>query len=338
MDTAATFHSLFDQEHPDAKGCHPIGKVLVSMAVLRLERVAKTIVQGRTSFMFNFPAGPTRTHHGHHPFFGEGEIGYPGPGPALAIGSDLGVMEEIDRKVNVSFVQGDIRAPPELVGDDPFRGPFGLGVGADMRIAVDPVKEEFVVARLHAQDETDVVVAEVFDVGTIGGEGILDENRPEMGMVFLECGDEPLGGGAFAIVLVVSVLLGDHLGCEGNDDVGVGMDKGSAHHRVRGGRGSVAVVGDTAGGTMDLVGTEGAGSIKGQQVLSVQGGERFQDLRALPFGNYPAEDGPHMDGVNPVETFPEAGIRRGFRDTEEGAQGEGYRWVIHVATGLAVKL
>ena len=64
----------------------------------------------------------------------------------------------------------------------------------------------------------------------------------------------------------------------------------------------------------------------------------FQDLRALPFGNYPAEDGPQMDGVNPVETFPEAGIRRGFRDTEEGAQVEGYRWVIHVATGLAVKL
>ena len=83
MDTAATFHSLFDQEHPDAKG--------------------------------------------------------------------------------------DIRAPPELVGDDPFRGPFGLGVGADMRIAVDPVKEECVVARLHAQDETDGVVAEVFDVGAIGG-------------------------------------------------------------------------------------------------------------------------------------------------------------------------
>ena len=63
----------------------------------------------------------------------------------------------------------DIRAPPELVGDDPFRGPFGLGVGADMRIAADPVKEECVVARLHAQDETDVVVAEVFDGGTIGG-------------------------------------------------------------------------------------------------------------------------------------------------------------------------
>ena len=66
-------------------------------------------------------------------------------------------------------------------------------------------------------------------------------------MVFLACGDEPFGGGAFAIVLVVSVLLGDHLGCEGNDDVGVGMDKGSAHHRVRVGRGSVAVVGDTVG-------------------------------------------------------------------------------------------
>ena len=169
MDTAATFHSLFDQEHPDAKGCHHIGKGWVSMAVIMLEMVAKNIFQGRKSFMFNFPAGPTRTHHGHHPFFGEGEIGYPGPGPALAIGSDLGVMEEIDRKVNVSFVQGDIRAPPELVGDDPFRGRFGLGVGADMRIAVDPVKEECVVARLHAQDETDGVVAEVFDVGTIGG-------------------------------------------------------------------------------------------------------------------------------------------------------------------------
>ena len=338
MDTAAKFHSLFDQEHQHAKSCHHIGKVLVSMAVIMLEIVAKNIFQGRKSFIFNFPAGPTRTHHGHHPFFAEGEIGYPGPGTASAIGTDLGVMEEIDLKVNVGLVQGNIRAPPEPVGYNPFPGPFGPGVGPDIRMAVDPVEEEFVVSRLHAQDETDVVVPEVFDVGTVGGQGILDDNRSEMGMVLPEFGDEPLGGVAFTVVLVVSVLPGDHLGCQRNDDVGVGMDKGTAHHLVLVCPGSVPVVPYTAGGTMDFPGTEITGPVKGQQVMSVQGGEMFQDLRTLQFGKYPAEDGSQMDGVNPVETFPQAGIGGGFRNTEEGPQVEGYRWIVSFTAGLEVKL
>ena len=317
MDTATEFRNLVDQEHQHAQGCHHIGKVLVSMAIIMLEIVAENVFQGGKSFVLHLPAGTARTHHRHHPFLVEGEIGCPGPGPAPAIGPDLGVMEEIDLKVNVGLVQGDITAPPELVGHDPFRGPFGPGVGPDIRMAVDPVEKEPVVTRLHAQDETDVVVPEVFDVGTIGGQGILDDNRPEVGMVFPEFGDEPLGGVAFTVVLVVSVLPGDHLGSQGNDNPGVGMDKGTAHHLVLVGPGSVPVVPDTTGGTMDLFGTVIAGSIKGQQVMSVQGGEMFQDLGTLQPGKDGAEGRSQMDGVYPVETFPEAGIGRGFCNTEE---------------------
>ncbi len=338
MDTAAKFHSLFDQEHQHAKGCHHIGKVLVSMAVIMLEIVAKNILQGGKLLIFHFPAGTTRTHHGHHPFLAEGEIGYPGPGPAAVIGTDLGVMEEVDLEINVCLVQGDIMDPPELVGCNPFAGPFGPGVGPDIRMALDPVEKEPVVSRLHAQDETDVVVPEVFDVGSIGGQGILDDNRPEMGMVFLEFGDEPLGGVALTIVLVGPILPGDHLRCQRNDNFGIRMDKGPAHHLVLVGSGSVPVVLDTAGGTMDLFGTVVAGPIKGQQVMAVQGGEMFQDLRALQFGKDGSEGGSQMTGVNPVETFPQAGIGRGFRNTEEGPQVEGYRWIINLATGLEVKL
>ena len=178
MDRATKFRNLVDQEHQNAQGCHHIGKVLVSMAIIMLEIVAKNIFQGRKTFILYLPAGTARTHHRHHPFLVEGEIGYPGPGPAIAIGPDLGVMEEIDLKVNVCLVQGDIRTPPELVGCNPFQGPFHPGVGPDIRMALDPVEKEPVVTRLHAQDETDVVVPEVFDVGTIGGQGILDENGP----------------------------------------------------------------------------------------------------------------------------------------------------------------
>ena len=154
-------------------------------------------------------------------------------------------------------------------------------------------------------------------------------------MVFLACGDEPLGGGAFAIVLVVSVLLGDPLGCEGNDDVGVGMDKGSAHHRVRVGRSSVAVVGDTAGGTMDLVGTEGAGSVKRQQGVSPEYREVFPSLQALQVGNYPAEGRTQRDGINTVETFPQAGVRRGLVNAEEVHD---HRMLGRLLPGIPVKV
>jgi len=214
------------------------------MAMIMPGIVAGHVFRGRKIFIFNRPAGPARMHHSHHPFLLEGETGCPGPGPASAIGTGPGAVEEGDPRVDVRPVQGNIRAPPGVVCHDPSCSPFGPGVGPDIRMAGDPVGREPVVSRLHARDETDAVVPEVPDVGTVGGWGIPGDDRPGMGMVLAESGDEPPGGVAPAIVPTGSVLPGDRLRCRGNDNVGVGMDEGATHHPVPTGPGSAPVVPD----------------------------------------------------------------------------------------------
>ena len=144
------------------------------------------------------------------------------------------------------------------------------------------------------------------DVGTVGGWGIPGDDRPGMGMVLAESGDEPP-----AIVTAGSVLPGDRLQCRGNDNVGVGMDEGATHHPVPAGPGSVPVVPGTTGGTMDPFGTEMAGPVKGQQAVAVQGSEMFQGLGTLQAGRDGAKGRAQMDGIDPAGTFPEAGVRRG---------------------------
>ena len=63
----------------------------------------------------------------------------------------------------------------------------------------------------------------------------------------------------------------------------------------------------------------------------------FQNLGGLQVGKDGLEGGLQMPRVNPVETFPEAGIGRSFRNTEEGPQVEGHRQIVSFTAGLAIK-
>ncbi len=82
------------------------------MAVIVLEIGAENVFQDGKSFLFHLPAGTAARIIWSHPFVLEGEIGYPGPGPAPAIGTDRSVMEEGDPKGDGGLVQGNSTAPP----------------------------------------------------------------------------------------------------------------------------------------------------------------------------------------------------------------------------------
>ena len=207
--------------------------------------------------------------------------------------------------------------PSEPVGDNPFRGPFGMGVGMGIGMAVDPLEHQLVVSGLDPDDVTQVKILQMLDVGTIGSQGILDDNRPEMGMFLFVVGEKPLGGIAFAIVLLAAILPGDHLGSQGNDNPAARMDKGTTHHLVVVAGGTILVCLGAAGGTMDLVGTVVTGAVKRQQVVSPEHREVFQSLRTLQVGKDPAEGRTQMDRINTVETFPQAGVRRGLVNAEQ---------------------
>ncbi len=227
------------------------------MAIIVLEIVATGFgCQRLEGLVFDTPPRTGGFHHGPHPFLMEGEVGYPTPVGGCAIRLDLGRVEDRDLKVEIGIVQGNIVVPAEPVGDTPFRGPFGLGVGPGIGMAVDPVEHELVVSGLDPDDLAQVKVLQRLDMGTIGGPGILDDNRPEVGVF----------------------LPGDPLGSQGNDNVAVQMDKGTTHHLVVVAGGTILVFPDTAGGTRDLAGTVVTGAVKGQQMVSPESREVFQPL------------------------------------------------------------
>ena len=183
------------------------------MAIIVLEIVATGFgFQRLEDLVFDTPPRTGGFHHGHHPFLVEGEVRYPTPVGGVAIRPDLGIVEDRDLKVEIGIVQGNIVVPAEPVGDTPFRGPFGLGVGPGIGMAVDPVEHELVVSGLDPDDIAQVKVLQILDMGTIGGQGILDDNRPEVGVFRPEQLEKPLGGMAFTIVLFAAILPGDHLG------------------------------------------------------------------------------------------------------------------------------
>ena len=227
------------------------------------------------------------------------------------------MLENRDLQVEIGIVQGNIAAPSEPVGDNPFRGPFGMGVGMGIGMAADPPEHGLVVSGPDPDDATQVRILQMLDVGTIGSQGIPGDNRPGMGMFVFAVGGKPPGGIAFAIVPVAAILPGDHLGSQGNDNPASRMDRFTTHHPVVAAGGTIPVGLGAAGGTMDLAGTVATGAVKRQQVVSPECREVFQSLRTLQVGKDGTEGRTQMDGINTAGTFPQAGVRRGPVNAEQ---------------------
>ena len=74
---------------------------------------------------------------------------------------------------------------------------------------------------------------------------------------------EPAAGGvSLAIVLSLTVLLDDRLGCQRDDFLEVGMDQGGPQQLMGIGDAAVAMVLFQTGGTMDLGGGEIRGAVQ----------------------------------------------------------------------------
>ena len=62
------------------------------------------------------------------------------------------------------------------------------------------------------------------DMRTIGGQGLLDDDELEMGMLPPQRGQQAFGRVAFTIVLSGPILPGNRLGGQGNHCALIGMD------------------------------------------------------------------------------------------------------------------
>ena len=84
-----------------------------------------------------------------------------------------------------------------------------------------------VISFLEAEDEVASVLDEVPDVGSIGTETVLGDDGLEVRVVFSEFLEPSSAGVALTVILVVTVVLEDRLGRQGDDLFAVGMDDDS---------------------------------------------------------------------------------------------------------------
>jgi hypothetical protein len=75
------------------------------------------------------------------------------------------------------------------------------------------LEQNGVVAWLDAKDVRRAGLAQVAQVGSVGAEGIFDDDDRQMGMLVAKRLEPAAGGVPLAVILVLTVLLDDRLGC-----------------------------------------------------------------------------------------------------------------------------
>ena len=85
------------------------------------------------------------------------------------------------------------------------------------------------------------LIVQRLDVGGIGTQRVLGDDALEMRVILAKRGNETLGGMAFTIIFLRTVLLHNRFGHERTHFPNVRMDNGGAQHRVIRGDGAVAV-------------------------------------------------------------------------------------------------
>ena len=86
------------------------------------------------------------------------------------------------------------------------------------------VEQKRVVARLDANDVMHHSLTQVAKVGGIGAEGVFDDDDRQVGMLLAKPFEPAAGGVPLAVVLGLTILLDDRLGCQRDDFLEVGMD------------------------------------------------------------------------------------------------------------------
>ena len=157
-------------------------------------------------------------------------------------------------------------------------------------------------------------------MGGVGAEGVFDDDDRQVGMLLAKPFEPAAGGVPLAVVLGLTVLLDDRLGCQRDDFLEVGMDQGGPQQLMGIGDVAVAMVLLQAGGTMDLGGGEIGGAVQRQQVMAVPIDEAFEHLAALQATEDLAERGPQVRGIDRIQDVPHLRVAGDAVDPIDGAE------------------
>ncbi len=157
--------------------------------------------------------GPSATggaHDGCHLVPVEQEVGDPREPFPVSVRVGLLVMQHVDLQVEVRVVE---RQPVV-----PFEAVHGAGLPVALlpclfRVAgLEPAEQQFVVARLRAEDEAEILLFQKLDVRAVGCQRILDDDRLHVWMLPAKVVQEPLRRVPLAVVLHAAVPAADLVG------------------------------------------------------------------------------------------------------------------------------
>src|SRR5271166_3890623 len=278
--TTQLLNLIYQESQHHQQGQHH-RQVLLTVSVVMLQ-VISLVFQGVEGLILDLPAGSSPPHDVPDVLRNQEKVGDPTEMLNPSIGVDLPVFQHIDQFVGVGLVERHAIAEPKMMQN----ARRWILQGKDLHLAglveVLQVREQKgVVARLDANDVMRASLTQVAEVGGVGAEGVFDDDDRQVGMLLAKPFEPAAGGVPLAVVLGLTVLLDDRLGCQRDDFLEVGMYQGGPHQLMGIGDAAVAMVLLQAGGTMDFGGGKIGGAVQRQQVMAVQIDEAFQHLAPL---------------------------------------------------------
>src|SRR5271157_4032849 len=198
-------------------------------------QVISLVFQGVESLILDLPAGSSPPHDVPDVFRNQEKVGDPTEMLHLPIGVDLPVFQHIDQLVGVRLVERHAITEPKMM----HNARRWILQGKDLHLAglvegPQVVEQKRVVARLDANDVMRASLTQVAKVGSVGAESVFDDDDRQVGMLLAKPFEPAAGSVPLAVVLGLTVLLDDRLGCQRDDFLEVGMDQGGPQQLMGG--------------------------------------------------------------------------------------------------------
>ena len=140
------------------------------------------------------------------------------------------------------------------------------------------------ITRFGSENVTKTLVFQVINMGTVGGQRVLDNDRLQVRMFLAKIVHQPLCCIAFAVVFVSAVFFQDRFGGQRQNLFVLGVDYRRPEHLVVVCRLSVRVVLDATALAPDLVRRVAACAVDSNQVMSFEHGPVLKNISALQEG------------------------------------------------------
>src|SRR6266849_6604780 len=284
--------------------------MLLAMTVIVVE-VVPLVFQGIERLIFNFPPCSPPSHQLADVVLRHSKVRYPAEMLDFVL-AHLPVLNEIHSHVGARLVEWHVIDKAKLMCNacgavmPLISGKASLSLGH-----LHLLKQIRMIACFAPKNVVTAVIVQGFNVRRIGTESIFGDNKPEMGMVLAQLGNEAFGGIALTIVFLAAILFDDRLRHQRNDFTPVGMNECGTEHLMQIGHRAVTVMLFETRLTMDRFGGKISSAVKGQQITPLKKHHLVQRFPALKLSKDRLERRPQGLGGKRIQNLSHVGVARG---------------------------